>query len=462
MKTKKWTEVLFKSSAQKPSTIETTCLDTVTPPYPQCSPTRPISASAPAKKKSIFNFGSRNSSTHSLLNLAFNSSTDNISPKISRINIANNNTRTSRKTKLDAASAASMAKEVSIETTTIYYHPPEPVMQTPVYAGQPQLIKNEQHYARGSSRNGYRNNAASSDQFTHIRDSDPTIRRSISYNSLSLHDHIHRPNYPNSSKERLPTPTAVLAARRKRAGSSPSTSVSNSATTLNTAYWQPPKLRPHEIASLPEQYVQYLQQQQQYGRLHQTPPVPIPSRDSRDSLRRHSSDTIMKLQASVRNMAQSRPSLEHEAVPFRRRSMTTDLLCPHNTPVVSGTIPILSGSSLQSADSKGGECSEMSYDELLRVVENLSGTVEVLSRKIGTMMNGSDITFFDSQLSTGLQRKHYASSSDDCHCNDNNDNNNDNNSSGGNNNLDRRPASPRVADRDQEASNHVHDQQQTQ
>ncbi|KAF8938166.1 hypothetical protein BGZ58_001490 [Dissophora ornata] len=79
--------------------------------------------------------------------------------------------------------------------------------------------------------------------------------------------------------------------------------------------------------------------------------------------------------------------------------MPIDIPCPYNTPVVSGAIQVYSSSGPPSitvgrlkdkslVNEKGANNTrDLSYEELLKAVDSLNVTVEMLSRKIVTMMN---------------------------------------------------------------------------
>ncbi|KAK3805883.1 MAG: hypothetical protein J3Q66DRAFT_359909 [Benniella sp.] len=444
---------LFKASldASSPSSTSSTSSPhppSLTPPSSassssiSSSPTHDhtnISGTLPARKKTLFGFSTKNDSVHSLLNLAFGSNSEN---NLSRFSRAHNHYNSSSTTPVHPpvlppkpVKPADSDGNDELATTTIYYHPPKP--EEPTQSDGPLLEDINRELEQLSHRRAVMGHLAQA------RASDPAIpsarssyAQTADHNNSTNAQYQARPSPLSGSKNRYSTQSDG----RVRSGSVPTTTTTPSPSTT----WVPstPRARPHEIASLPEQYQHYLQNLQQHNHQQQqqaeaavataaaAPTSPNKSHEGEPG----PADPTKKLRASIAGMLSPGSSFASSLVrPVTMAGSSIMALsipcCPNNTPVVSDALDLPTAPSPSFSSLAGhpyippppatvGQRNAMaapsvlsgtarvernttaltpvltqkrspddpSYEQLVQVVDSLNETVEDLSRKIGMMI----------------------------------------------------------------------------
>ncbi|KAI8359534.1 hypothetical protein B0O80DRAFT_233123 [Mortierella sp. GBAus27b] len=322
----------------------------------------------PTKKKTIFGFSTKNDSVHSLFNKAFGSSDNNL------LRFARSQTSSSQNSshhtpvpvpppKPTDTSDSGDGNEDELATTTIYYHPPkEEPLEEPLEDINREIEQlNHRRAAMG--------------QLPQARASDPAIASPHTNgdhsNSGSTQQYHGRPSPLSSSRNRY----SIQTDGRIRSGSVPTTAPTT---------WVPstPRPRPHDIASLPEQYHQYLQNLQ-----HQQQPLsPTTSIKSHVGEPSHT-ETVKKLRASIAVVSGSLDPSTGPSPPCPSLSASLSQRSTIAAPsMLSGTARIeRNTTALTPVPSQKRSPDDPSYEQLVQIVDNLNGTVEDLSRKIGMM-----------------------------------------------------------------------------
>ncbi|KAI7827564.1 hypothetical protein BC939DRAFT_501111 [Gamsiella multidivaricata] len=336
----KWVRKLLRPSSPKSSSTSTgPSTYSLSHPLPQpfqpqlhSLPSPPISPTSPVKKRAIFGFSHRNESVPKLLTMVFSSISEH-DPfrqlRRSHSTLKPTAPNTSHTVTKHEPADTNMDKE--IETTTLYYYPPDPteeIFEEPQWRHSQQL------------------------------DTKDIRLRSNSLPSFPTHTHRARP-----------------------------------------------KPRPHEITSLPENYVQYLKhQQEQYEENQRFSPAPTfqQGKQQRHGLgryARHSGDTIAALRASAARMfdsasrptSPSLPCLSTLPAKGKHLKFRDHPSCPFNTPCVSDSIglPSILHARIHHINSlshalKQRVADDPNYELLLKVMDSLDGSVEGLCQKIGT------------------------------------------------------------------------------
>ncbi|KAF9901845.1 hypothetical protein BX616_002110 [Lobosporangium transversale] len=413
MKTKSWTK-LFKLSRSTNTALTSTSITTsgsstdlpYIPPPPALHtniPSSSILATPPNKKqiaRSIFGLGGGNSSVHSLLTSVLSLSNEQGTPKASTqpyvaTSTASSTTLHSSFNAKNDSSTVSGSEE--LETTTLYYYPPPP--PSPV-APETQSKKKDRPPKHQEKQNYLHHELTELDNHRDPKESDSFLT------GTSMGDHQSNKSSGNTSYN------SEMGTTRARSGSMPSSPP--------PAYWTSSKPRPHELTSLPQQYVQYLQlqQQQQHNQqkssVSQTPtptsaniPIQIAKGSGSESGwgLSYSSDVIKRLRGSIVSMTKtgscpsaflgpSPPTNSHirDLKSISKKSCTDEpfmpsssvLLCPNNTPTVSDELKSIlmaqSATQPRAAD-------EMTHEELVKAVDTLHDTVDDLSRKLAMVMS---------------------------------------------------------------------------
>ncbi|KAG0258599.1 hypothetical protein BG011_003196 [Mortierella polycephala] len=471
MKADHWAKKLFKSSSsssaiQSPQSSTSSSSTTTTPPPPapasstaspspefspfsSCTgsvtsdPTSPTTASEPSKKqRPIFGFTVKNASVHSLLNLAFNSSTAH---SISKSHHPSTTSLAAKNGAHIAGIGGDNHNEANNdndgdddpETTTIYYHPPGDTQRSE----QEHLIckrdrmEEEQQRLREAKQQLTQRRLEILGCVPDARASSPDLHQTSYRYCTSL------PSGQCSNRGGATSHALAFSERtssrseyermRSRSGSLPSsTAASRTVKVLDPTSAHLQCFQQKQAASTTATYMQSKFDGKEGG--------------ERPWLARHSVDSIKRLRASIASMSKfggtlafssplvtsSHSAQDQTASAYALRghdhahglksliAMETPC-CPHNTPVVSGSldtvlhptlvlVPTTSmaphGLMTEDASTLARmQYNDQGYDQLVKVIDNLSTTVQDLSYKMATIMDFTAGVYSPSKSSSSAE-----------------------------------------------------------